>query len=294
MGQNYIGSTYKKTYEGDYVKSYENKSLAKRELEKRVKSYKEITQKEGSYAKQEKGIFDAGNTERTIDILDNSERKISKRKFENKDSKLPQSPIQKKTAVNKTPSTTTSDRPSASTPPPAPKVEIKEQPSVVIKPVEPQRQEEKKTDSTKKTRESKIRNYDAYRSLVMVPVREEASGVYREMINKELIDEKEARKILDYAGYKEKKPLDFIKFGLFALIATVIIQLPGAIGAMAWSYFYRQKTHVTLEKKMGLSNLTISMPANKEEKENIQANGMIYIVISAIMIVVALIRMSVS
>lgn len=282
MGQNYSESTYRKTYDGDYVKSYEDKALVKKELERRVKSYKEITQQEGAYSKQEKGIYDPGNTERTIDVLDKPIKRIPTRKLENRN----QDTI--KQSVSTTENTEVKEQKTAQVLPPlAPEIKVvsKEQPPKLVIP---------KDTEPKKNANSKVRNYDAYRALVMLPVREEANGVYREMVNKELIDEKEARKILDYAGYKEKKPLDFIKFGLFALIATILLQLAGAIGAMAWSYFYRQRTHVVLEKKMGFSNLTIRMPANKKEKDDILANGMIYMGISAVMFIVAIIRMSAS
>ncbi|WP_101690395.1 hypothetical protein [Dysgonomonas massiliensis] len=287
MGQNYSESTYRKTYDGDYVKSYEDKALVKKELERRVKSYKEITQQEGAYSKQEKGIYDPGNTERTIDVLDKPIKRIPTRKLENRN----QGTI--KQSVSTSEDTEVKEQKTAQViPPPVPEIKVvsKEQSP---KPIVPKVQVVKETELRKNTN-SKVRDYDAYRALVMLPVREEANGVYREMVNKELIDEKEARKILDYAGYKEKKSLDFIKFGLFALIATILLQLAGAIGAMAWSYFYRQRTHVVLEKKMGFSNLTIRMPANKKEKDDILANGMIYMGISAVMFIVAIIRMSAS
>lgn len=293
MGQNYLGNTYKKTYDGDYVKSYEDKALVKKELERRVKSYKEISQKEGSYSKQEKSIYDPGNTERTIDVLDKPVKKIPTRKIDNRDKKSLSPPVQKKMMTNKTAPNPTIVVTSTPPPPPIIKVETKEQSKVEDSPIVISSRIENKAE-TKKTSNSKKRDYDSYRALVMLPIREEANGVYREMVNKELIDEKEARKILDYAGYKEKKTLDFIKFGLFALIATILLQLAGAIGAMAWSYFYRQRTHVVLEKKMGFSNLTIRMPANKKEKDDILANGMIYMGISAVMFIVAIIRMSAS
>lgn len=291
MGQNYIGDTYRKTYEGDYVKSYENKTLAKKELERRVKSYKEITQKEGTYRKQEKGVFDPGNTERTIDILDKPVRKVPDRK----PSKQEQKPIQKMSSNKPVIKQTKPVSTSVPTPPPAPltKVEREEVPKPITKPAEVKPDIKNKEQNVQKT-DNVTRDYEAYRTLVIVPIKQEANGIYREMVNKELVDEGEARKILAYAGYKEKKSLDFIKFGLLAFFATIILQLLGAIGALVWAYFFRQRTHVILEKKMGFSNLTIRMPANKQEKEQIQANGMIYMGIAAVMFFVAVIRMYVS
>lgn len=303
MGQNYENNTYKKTYDGEYVKSYEDKVLVKKELEKRVKSYKEITQNAGSYNKKEKGVFDAGNTERTIDVFDKPVRKAPRKTITIQEQKpiRQQStikPVQKEVAGKDTQQKEVSKTVDYQTPPPPPKtkIEIKQTPKPISKSIvsEPEvrvrlEAQTKPSGENKKTY-SRMRDYDAYRALVMVPVREEASGIYREMINQEIVDEKEARKILDYAGYKEKASIDFMKFGLIAFLATIILKLVGAIVVLAWAYFFKQRNYIVLEKKMGFSNLSIRMPANESEKNKITTTGTVYIVISAIMFIVAIIR----
>lgn len=275
MGQDYAKGVYRKNYEGDYVKAYEDRAATKKEHAKRLKSYKEITQNQGFYNKKEKGVYDPGNTERTMDIFEEPSAKIEERKKTNQ--------VRKKEPV-----TYTQEREAKKkqTPPPIPK-------QAIISPKETNPKvsaEDKSAKEVQSKSKSKSRDYDVYRKMVVVPVMKDSSGIYREMKDKELVDEKEARYILDYAGFKKKADIDYLRFAIIAFIAAMIIGYVGALLALAWSFFYKQRNYIVLEKKSAMSNLSIRMPAKEEETNEINTSGNIYLGISVVMLVVVFLK----
>lgn len=287
MGQDYMKNVYRKNYDGDYVKSYEDRVAVKREQAERIKSYKEITQKQGSYNKKEKGIYDPGNTERTMDVFDQPKTKISERKRTSLEKKRETAPIVENSKSKKT-------KPINNLPS-LPKQT--EQTTIEVSTVEQKTavyevKQDNFTDSETIYNKSKVksRDYEAYRKMVIVPIQVEGSGIYRELKNKELVDEKEARYILDYAGYKQKPDMEYVRFAIIAFAAAIIIGYVGALLALAWSYFYRQRNYIVLEKKSSMSNLSIRMPATKDELKAMSFTGNIYLYISVAMFAVAFLK----
>lgn len=239
-----IEGNYKKTYEGDYTKSYGDARSQKKLYEERAKSYKQLTQTLNLYHKKEKEKYDGLETNGQKSEL------------------LPEGGTYKK-RIKRT------EKPQQNTTPkpkeiPAQPIIPKAETSTASTKTPPPYNPEKITIKPDKNRP---RNYDTYRSMVIPPVVSIGNSMYREMINKEVVNESEARKILDYAGYKPKKPSNTVVFYLIALVLGIAFKIVGPIIIIVWGGLTKIKTNTTHSKQMGTMNLSISMPATKEEKE---------------------------
>ncbi|NDV68267.1 hypothetical protein [Dysgonomonas sp. 25] len=278
MSNKSIEGTYKKTYEGEYVKSYADQREKKKSYQQGVKSYKEITQKLSNYHKQEKGKQEDYEPVNTVMEVRPEGNVQTKRPSSSKGKIQREKPlIQTKTATTQTTTTASSIQ--------GKKTEIKieakkkettiEMPPPYI-PNEAQQKQEKPKPQTKpqpKQQKAPTRNYDAYRGMVMNPIIPIGNGKYREMANKEIVDEAEARKILNYAGYTPKTSANMMMFYAVSIVLGIALKIAGPIGIAIWGYMTMVKATTVHKKTMGGLDLSIVMPATESERAIYRKRG---------------------
>lgn len=270
MGKNYTDTNYKKTYGENYVKSYGNRRVMKQLYNEGVKSYKEITQKVSSYNKEEKGKYDGLEIDNTsvIDVLGKAnKRQVPK---ETQKAKKAVTINETKTVSPKVTTSTTQKQASSQTVTPPPYIPAEEE---------------------KKTKKKVARDYEFYRNMVTPPVMPMGNGMYREMNKKEVVDEREARKILGYADYAPKEQLNLIIFYIIALVGGFAFSLVGPVAIVAWGVFTKGKNTTVYEKKLQMGSLAVTMPATEQEKDNYQKRGQLYINVAIVIGVIQFIRL---
>lgn len=211
MGKNYSTGIYKKTYGGEYVKTYENYRNNKALYEQRRKEYETISKKLESkpYQQSEKKVYEAARTQ--TDTLN---------------------------------------------------VPKKEQ---IPPPYNPQ-SEFKQTDYSKIDVNS-----------LKHPIISVGAGAYRNIYTGETVNIEEARKILEYAGYRPKPLANMGMFFLFLLVIAILLKGVGPIALIAWGLISKSK-HMTDYIKMVRTNvLVFQMPASDAERQAYKNRGNMYI-----------------
>lgn len=211
MGQNYSTSAYKKTYGGEYVKTYDSYRNNKALYDQRKKEYEAISKKLESkpYQQSEKKVYETTRTQ--TDTLN----------------------VPKKNQV----------------PPP----------------YNPQ-SEFKQTDYSKIDVNS-----------LKHPIISIGAATYRNIYTGETVNVEEARRILEYAGYKPKPLANMGMFFLFLLVIAFLLKGVGPIALIGWGLISKNK-HMTDYIKMARTNvLVFQMPASDAERQAYTNRANMYI-----------------
>jgi len=299
MGKEYSNANYKKTYGENYVKSYGDRRIMKRVYNEGVKSYKEITQKLSSYNKDEKGKYDGLQVDSTsvIDVLDKTNeppkaqntsrtKRVTTTQFDTNTNDVQEKNTQAQNTISEYNKTTTNISQSRTKETSSSAQSVVDTPPKTITPPP-----YAPSSENKKTKKKASRDYEFYRNMVTPPVVPIGNGMYREMNKKEVVDEREARKILSYADYSPKEQLNLIIFYIIALIGGFAFSLVGPIAIIAWGVLTKGKHTTMYEKKLQMGSLSVTMPATEQEKANYQKRGQLYINVAIVIGVIQFIRL---
>lgn len=231
MGQEYSTKTYKKTYGEGYIKTYPNYKNNKALYDEHRKAYDTISKKRGTsqyYSKVEKGKDLKQNIPTSASTLN-----IPKTNNE--------------TIIRQT----TEKR--IATPPPKPKVA----PVVEIPPV-----------YTSNSASDTITGYRKIDKDALVhPIVLVAGGKYRNIYTNKIVDGEEARRILQYAGYKAKEDKQSGKSMVIIWIIAIALKWIGPLGLILWGIFTRNKRMTDYYKVVQNKMLIFPIEADKNEKK---------------------------
>lgn len=243
MGQDYSSKAYRKIYDGDYVNTYQSYSSNKVLYEEHKKAYEAVSKKIESspYNKIEKGKDKRVGASSFVDTLNipKEEEKTEKTKEH------------KKRIVNTVQKQSGGCISVATEMPP---------------PYKPQSETVKNTDY------SKI-NINA----LVHPIVYVGGGLYRNIYTDQTIDDKEARRILEYAGYKPKTQNGLGMSFVFIIVIALIIKWGGPILLILWGLISRSKNTTNYVNSIGNNNLIFQMPATDNEKQTRTRRANIYI-----------------
>ncbi len=265
MGKNYTETNYRKTYDGEYVKSYGDRQEMKRVYNEGTKSYN----------KEEKGKYDGLLVDKssTIDVLDQTKKSIvpkTSTKNQNSTSSTSSPVKQKEKAV-------ASENANNS----VPVIEVTTPP-----PYTPQ--ESEKINNPKKTA---VRDYEFYRNMVIPPIMPLGNSLYREMNKKEIVDEREARKILGYAEFLPKEQFNIGIFYVIAVVGGFLTSMVGPLAIIIWGIMSKGKNTTIYERKLHIGSLSVTMPATEQEMVKYKKRGQLYLNVGIVIGVIQLIRL---
>ncbi len=103
-------------------------------------------------------------------------------------------------------------------------------------------------------------------------------GMYRNIYTDETVSEEEARRILEYVGYKPKPLANLGLFFFFLLIVAFMIKGAGPIGLIIWGWMIKSKNMTDYVKIIGTKALVFQMPASDIEKLAYRNRGNVFII----------------
>jgi hypothetical protein len=116
-------------------------------------------------------------------------------------------------------------------------------------------------------------------------------GMYRNIYTDETVNEEEARRILEYVGYKPKPMANLGLFFFFLLIVAFLIKAAGPIGLIIWGWITKSKSMTDYVKIIGTNALVFQMPASDIEKLAYRNRGNTYIIAGIIIGVLQLLSL---
>lgn len=149
-----------------------------------------------------------------------------------------------------------------------------------------------------KNKTQRVRNKNDYsyidKNSLLHPVVSVAGGKYRNIYTDEIVSLPEARKILEYAGYAPKTPIETKNIIIITLILSLFpVTIFGPIVWAVYGWTIKSKHVVVMEKQLNMSKLTYELPANDYDKEIFVKKGNIVIITAIIAGIVQLMPFSI-
>lgn len=263
MGKDYSTNAYKRSYINEYVRSYAKSSEQQSQYDESVAEYNTISKKIGTrtYSKREKSAYTGlqlSETNSTATVrAEGRQRPLRKRQI------ISVEEADKRKEKN-------SQKPLISD-----KNKISEQ-TELPPPYNPKEGKNKPDSRPADNTENRHRYAYIEPSLVTNPVIRLNNGNYRNIYTKEEINNKEARQILDYAGYKPKEMIS-LKLFLFICLFTIPLKIIGPIGIIIWGIWFLIKPTTVMEKNQMGFLLRITVMANRTEISGYKTRGALYI-----------------
>ena len=263
MGKNYSSDIYKRTYDGDYVKSYSKDSAQRKLLDERRREYDTISKKvnDRPYSKSEKESYDG-----LQNTSSESDGRV-KAEGERRTGQVPR-PLQQVPSFNRT---TSADR----------VVDGSQKASATRKEEAPPPYIPKK-----KSEQDDYSYIDPDSD--QPPVSHLPEGKYCNSYNKKIISENEARRLLERAGYYPKKGLSLLLFLLVCAIAFPLKIIGPAI-LLIWGVSKQKTANTVYQKNVNGVKYAFHMPATTEQQAEQSKQGMQFIIASAFIFVIQMI-----
>lgn len=277
MGKEYSSALYKKSYGGDYMKSYHMSQEQQKLYKQWEEEYRRISKKIGTerYSKQEKGkphdgLLTAEKSSADTVYAEGRRRKsMSPRERERLNKPSAPSPVQQNEAQPSSPNTpppyaaqgTTPNTGSSTT---ANSRKQSTSASAGNAPVSPVT--EKKDDY------SYLNSGD-----IRVPVLHLYGDVYKNIHTGKEINGAEARKLLDRDGFVPKKLIGTKTFFFICLLIFFPLQILGPFALLIWGGLMNSKSKTIMTKNVQGVMQQCEVAATKQERSEYSRRGTLYI-----------------
>jgi len=114
------------------------------------------------------------------------------------------------------------------------------------------------------------------------PIVSVGGGRYRNIYTEKIVNTAEARRILEYAGYKPKPIANMGLFFLFTLVIAFLIKGVGPIALIIWGFISKNKNMTDYVKITRTNALVFQMPASETERKAYNNRALLYIAAGAI------------
>ncbi len=109
------------------------------------------------------------------------------------------------------------------------------------------------------------------------PILYAGNGLYRNVYTEELINEAEARRILEYAGYSPKFPRLNLLIYIAMCVVSYFLRVVGPLLFVIYGSGMKMKNVITYQKTTSGYILEFQMPATDAQKEVFKKRGNIYV-----------------
>lgn len=114
-------------------------------------------------------------------------------------------------------------------------------------------------------------------------------GRYRNIYTDEIVDTEEARRILEYAGYKPKPVSNMGLFFFFVVVIAFLLKGVGPVALVIWGFISKNKSMTDYIKIIHANALVFQMPASEAEIQAYNGKGNLYITAGFIVGIIQLI-----
>lgn len=296
MGKDYSSDSYKKSYSNEYVKVYDNSVTQKKKYDELRKAYNTVSKKlnDQPYSKSEKSVFEGLSSAQNSTVDSAGPQRINKGKIVRSDvltdpmpkpkeqllrnissSPISSPPLPRQEKPSSSKSTAPSQRKSVKNSKLLPKID--ENPlSKGSEKQSPPPYVEKGTKAIDRT----VKDY-SYIDInsFQAPVLPVPNGKYEDIYTKEIVDESEARRMLEYAGYRPKESLPIGWVILICVFVLFSFKFVGPIILFCIAAWTNRRKETILKKEVAGVTLRFPMPSTDKDLSRYKTQAATYTIV---------------